>query len=87
MIRAAAKTLARTAIGRTSRKLLVTAKFSLRPIATGAVAIAGWPGTKGPIAARAVAVLAKAFAARSVRPLLAVAFARGIGSLITELPV
>ena len=85
--RAVAKILARAAIGRTAREFLVAAKFSLRPIATGAIAIARRPGAEGPIALRPVAVLAKTFAARRVGPLLAAAFARGIGLLVAEFPV
>ena len=81
------KILARATIGRTARELLVTAKFSLRPIATGAIAITRRPGAKRPIATRTVAVLAKAFATRRIGPLLAATFARGIGLPVAKLPV
>src|SRR5207302_1811219 len=47
-----AKILARTAVGRAARELLVSAKFSLGPVATGAIAITRRPGAEGPIATR-----------------------------------
>ena len=81
------KILARASIGRTARELLVTAKFSLRPIATGTIAIARRPGAERPIATRTVAVFSKTFAARRIGPLLATAFSRGIGLLVAKFPV
>ena len=85
--RSAAKILARATVGRTARELLVAAKFSLRPITTGTIAIARRPGAKGPIATRTVAVFAKTFATRRIGPLLAATFARGIGLLVAKFPV
>ena len=82
-----AKILARAAIGRTARELLVAAEFSLGPIATGTIAIARRPGAERPIATRTVAVFAKTFAARRIGPLLAATFARGIGLLVAKFPV
>src|SRR5438093_3333869 len=82
-----AKILAGATVGRTARKLLVTAKFSLRPVATGAIAIARRPGTEGPIATRTVAVFTKTFATRHIAPLLAAAFSRGIGLLVAKFAI
>jgi len=68
-------------------KFPLTAEFSLRPVATGAIAIARWPGAERPIATRTVAVLAKACATRRIRPLLAATLARGIRLAVAKLPV
>jgi len=75
------------AIRSTARELLVTAKFSLRPIATGTIAIARRPGAIGPVATRTVAVFAKTFAARRIGSLLAATFSRGIRLPVAKFPV
>ena len=82
-----AKILAGATVGRTAREFLVPAKFSLRPVATGAIAIARRPGTEGPIATRTVAVFTKTFATRRIGPLLAAAFSRGIGLLVAKFAI
>ena len=79
--------LARASIGRAARKLLVTAKFSFRPITTGTISVARWPGTEGAIATRTVTVFTKTFAARRIGPLLAAAFSRSIRLLVAKFPL
>src|SRR5437868_6865847 len=75
------------AIRSAARKLLVAAKFSLRPIATRTIAIARRPGAIGPIAPRTITVFATAFTARRIGPLLATTFSRGIRLPLAKFPV
>src|SRR5204863_9330272 len=81
----AAKIFARApialAVGRTARKFLVAAEFSLGPIA-----IALRPCTIGTISPGAITLFAKTFAARRVGPLLTT-LARRIRFLLAEFPV
>ena len=75
------------AIRSATRELLVAAKFSLRPITTGTVAIARRSGAIGPIATRTIAVFAKTFATRRIGPLLAATLPRRIGLPVAKFPV
>ena len=77
-------------LARAARKLLVAVEFSFRttgerPIATGTVAISR-PRVERTIATRTITVLAKALAARRVRPLLAI-LSRRVRFLVAEFPV
>ena len=65
---------------RRAMRTFVAAKFPLH----AAIAIARRPRAEGTIATGPVAVFAETFAARRIRPLLAVAIARRIGLLVAE---
>ena len=85
---AVAEILARAAVRRAARrKFLVAAEFPLGPVTAGTVAIARRARRIGAISPRAVALLAKTFTARGVRPLLSAALAGRVGFLVAEFPV